>query len=253
MNFLLQFECQDGVYVLSDLHTNFEESYLRVREKEGRVLTDQMVSHLPKTPSSYQHFKEWKLREITTNGALRYFQQHQFDTILDLGCGNGWFSNALASNASQVVGLDMNLHELKQANRVFAKPGLNFCYADVFTAELPKESFSLITINAAIQYFSSVEKLVSRLLELLTPNGEIHILDSPFYNEFEVAEARKRTENYFAELGFSEMAENYFHHTKNVFGRFNSQVLYNPNQLKNKVSRKLGISVSPFPWIIVKK
>ncbi|MGB1319089.1 MAG: class I SAM-dependent methyltransferase, partial [Flavobacteriales bacterium] len=207
----------------------------------------------PQTPNNYRHCEEWKLREFTANRALSYFQQKKFETVLDLGCGNGWFTNALANNSNQVVGLDMNMHELKQASRVFGKPGLSFCYADVFTSGLPKGTFSLVTINAAIQYFSNLEALINRLLDLLTPDGEIHILDSPLYKPHEVASAQKRTEHYFTEIGFPEMAENYFHHSENVFQNFNYEVLFKPNQLKNKVTRKLGFSTSPFPWIVIKK
>ncbi|MGB0369540.1 MAG: class I SAM-dependent methyltransferase, partial [Flavobacteriales bacterium] len=134
MKFLSQFERQDGVVVLNNLSTIFEENYIKVREKEGRVLTDEMVLGLPQTPSNYQHYREWKLREATANRALKYFQQRQFKTVLDLGCGNGWFTNAMASKSNMVVGIDMNMHELRQANRVFGKSGLNFCYADVFTS-----------------------------------------------------------------------------------------------------------------------
>jgi ubiquinone/menaquinone biosynthesis C-methylase UbiE len=184
---------------------------------------------------------------------MEHLEKSYHKLALDLGCGNGWFTKKLTGLAEHVIGIDMNMHELKQASRVFGNEGLSFCYADVFTADLPKSKFDLITVNAAIQYFPNAEKLISRLLELLTQKGEIHIIDSPIYKVDEVASAQKRTEKYFTNLASPEMTRNYFHHTWELLHSFNHKVLFNPNHLKHKLRRKLVFSVSPFPWIVIRK
>ncbi|MFT4680520.1 MAG: ubiquinone/menaquinone biosynthesis C-methylase UbiE [Flavobacteriales bacterium] len=253
MNFLGDVKTKDGVYILSEQSPVLEANYLAVREKEGRVLTDYFVSSLPHTPKDYSHSKEWKLRQASTKTVMGHLHKTKYKLALDLGCGNGWFTHKLTQVAEQVIGMDMNKYELTQANRVFGNECLNFCYADVFSPKIPSNQFDLITINAAVQYFLSPENLIHRLLDLLTPKGEIHILDSPFYSQEEVASARERTKEYFASLGSSEMARYYFHHTWQTLHSFNHKVLYDPNKLENKAKRKLGISVSPFPWIVIGK
>jgi ubiquinone/menaquinone biosynthesis C-methylase UbiE len=253
MNFLSVFQSNEGVYFLNEPNSDFEENYLKIREKEDRVLSDDMVLNLPQTSRDYRHHQEWSLRQVSTKMVIEQLRESHHNLALDLGCGNGWFTNKLTGLAENVIGIDMNMHELKQASRVFGNEGLSFCYADVFTADLPKSEFDLITVNAAIQYFPNAEKLISRLLELLTQKGEIHIIDSPFYNADQVTSAVKRTETYFANMGSSEMTKSYLHHTWESLYSFNQKVLFNPNHLKHKLTRKLGFAVSPFPWIVIRK
>lgn len=253
MNFLKDVEKKDGVYILSEQHPEFETNYLTVRKKEGRVLTDDFVLNLPYTTKDYRHFKEWKLRQASTKIVMDHLHKTKHILALDLGCGNGWFTNKLTQVAEQVVGVDMNMHELAQAKRVFGNENLSFCYADIFISKIPPNQFDLITINAAIQYFPNPKILIQRLLGLLTPNGEIHTIDSPLYTQAEVNAAQKRTQEYFTSLGSSEMAESYFHHTWNAIQSFNHEVLFNPKKLENKAKRKLGIAVTPFPWIVIRK
>ncbi|MGK0384187.1 MAG: ubiquinone/menaquinone biosynthesis C-methylase UbiE [Bacteroidia bacterium] len=253
MNFLSVFQSNEGVYFLNEPNSDFEENYLKIREKEDRVLSDDMVLNLPQTSSDYRHHQEWSLRQVSTKMVIEQLRESHHKLALDLGCGNGWFTSKLTDVAESVIGLDMNMHELKQAKRVFGNEGLSFCYADVFTTDLPKSEFDLITVNAAIQYFPNAEKLISRLLELLTQKGEIHIIDSPFYNADQVTSAVKRTETYFANMGSSEMTKSYLHHTWESLYSFNQKVLFNPNHLKHKLTRKLGFAVSPFPWIVIRK
>ena len=53
--------------------------------------------------------------------------------ILDVGCGNGWFSGQLAAIASaKVYALDLNRMELEQAARIFNLHNLILCYGNIF-------------------------------------------------------------------------------------------------------------------------
>ena len=209
--------------------------------------------NLPHSPKEYNHFKEWKLREASTKMVMNHLHKTKYKLALDLGCGNGWFTSKLTEVVEQVVGVDINMHELTQANSVFGNENLSFCYADIFSSKIPETQFDLITVNAAIQYFPNTQKLLERLMELLAAKGEIHIIDSPFYSADEVSSAQKRTKEYFASLGSLEMAKSYFHHSWESLQSFNHKVLFDPRKVKNKISRKLGVSVSPFPWIVIRK
>ena len=253
MNFLNGSDHVDGIYILTEPQAEFENHYLQVREKEKRILSDEIVAALPRTPPSYIHHSEWKLREASSKKVLTYLKNTRPKTALDIGCGNGWFTNKLASVSENVIGLDMNLHELKQANRVFEHTNLTFCYADIFSEKLPHKTFDLITINAAIQYFPDAKQLFNQLLELLSDNGEIHIIDSPFYPKHELVAAKERTAAYFDKMECPEMANSYFHHSWSVLDDFNHTVMFDPSTLTQRAARKLGFTVAVFPWIVVRK
>ena len=113
---------------------------------------------------------------------------------IDVGCGNGWFSNTLTLNNNEVVGLDINSLELEQAARVFKKEKLAFVYGNLFKINEPFiNQFDLIVLNASIQYFSDINELVTKLKTFLKPSGEINIIESPFYYKKESIDDKKRT------------------------------------------------------------
>ena len=235
---------KNNVIYLTEKVDEFSAIYIDVRNKENRVLTDIQISKLP-----YLDSDEWKLRVKSTDRFIEYLSKaKQQKQILDIGCGNGWFSSAMAkiSDLNTVIGLDVNSFELEQASNIFQSENLKFVYANVYKLEtLFKEQFDLITLNASIQYFPDIKILLKTIKKLLKPNGEIHIIDSPFYKENQIADAKKRTLNYYTKLGFPEMANHYFHHGFKDLANF--EILYNAKS--SLFTKFIRTKDSPFPWI----
>lgn len=245
---LKKYNKEFGIYYITPKNDNFSDIYIKVRQKEKRILSDNEVALLPITTNENPYKKEWKLRQKTTNNFIKYLNDKQQNLrILDIGCGNGWFANKMAQKDKHTVfGIDINETELKQAARIFKKNNLFFCYADIFDKNIPfKNTFDIITLNASIQYFEDLDKLLPKLKSFLKVNGKIHILDSPFYTQNEIIQAKERTINYFSTLGFPQMANNYYHHNINKMNDFD--ILYQPKKvfLKRIFNRKQ----SPFMWL----
>ncbi|MBA4056467.1 MAG: SAM-dependent methyltransferase [Marivirga sp.] len=237
--------------------SNFEKEYIRLRQKEGRVYSDEIAKHLPIIAADHVLKKEWMSRRLSLNKLVVHLKSTgSGKSILELGCGNGWLAHALAiSLEGEVCAMDINETELLQGSRVFASArNLNFLYGDIFTVNVGELLFDTIILASSVQYFSDVKKLMNRLLQLLKLSGEIHILDSPFYSSFSEAEkARSRTIVYFESLGFPEMANRYFHHTLQVMKDFNHELVFNPHSFVNKISQRISSTTgSPFPWIIIR-
>lgn len=232
--------------------TDFETSYLQVRQTENRVLSDSDVAGLPLLKNNL-HSKEWEKRARSAKRIQKYFKSIPKGNILDLGCGNAWFTALLAENANlDVYGMDINLSELKQASRVFQKTNLSFIYGDIFKIQFPENSFDYIALNASIQYFDNLEMLMNRLFDLLKKDGEIHIIDSPFYDDDELDDAKDRTLEYYTKLGFPEMSHSYHHHAWTEIEKWNIKVLYQKKR-QNVLSRIISKPDMPFPWIKIKK
>lgn len=229
----------------------FEQLYIGLRKKEGRVYSDDVVAHLPYIHISHPHYKEWLIRKHSCKALLSYIKQK--DTvlnILEVGCGNGWLSAQLAKNIDvEVTGLDINTKELEQAKKVFGGiAGLNFINGSLRSEHLKDKKFDMIILAAAIQYFPSLKQTITLALEYLTLLGEIHIMDSPFYQPQELEAARQRTRAYYDELGFPEMAAHYHHHRLTELDTFQYKILHHPFSWKNK----LAIKKKPFYWITIK-
>ncbi len=254
-DYLNQLRKVENVY-LADIPAElneFESFYLGVRKSEKRLLTDNEVATLP-ILNNNPHTNEWKKRARSAQRVSKYLLQHKTGNLLDLGCGNGWFSAMLAKNDRlEIAGMDVNLTELKQAARVFQQPNLSFLYGDVFQTKFQGNIFDYITINAVIQYFEDLDLLIKRLFDMLKPGGEIHVIDSPFYEQHELAGAKERTVKYYNEKGFPEMCQYYFHHSWSEISNFDTEILYEYKP-KSKILRFFEKPDMPFPWIkIVKK
>ncbi len=237
------------ILYLTEKKAQFSNYYLSVRNKEKRILDDDEVFILPKAKRNNPNYKEWSLREKSAKKFINYIKDEKPSNILEIGCGNGWFSNVIASQMpkSNVYGLDINSEELEQANRVFKQKNLQFIYADIF--ELDKEAFpcrfNIIVLNASIQYFENIEALLLKLKAFTTKDSEVHIMDTFFYNSTDINAAIKRTERYYEQIGNPEMSAYYYHHLYSDVKGF--KILYQPsNSILHKILR---IKDSPFLWI----
>ncbi|MDX2246940.1 MAG: class I SAM-dependent methyltransferase [Bacteroidia bacterium] len=237
-----------GVEILSTVSETFEKQYLKVRRKENRVYSDAEVRELPDTFFYNLHRQEWEIRKKSLSRLFQYLKKrNKTARVLDLGCGNGWLSGNLAKLPHlEIVGLDVNRFELEQAARVFDYPNLRFVYGNIFEDILPFSSFDYIILASAIQYFPNLPQLINRCRQFLAQGGEIHIIDSPLYNEKEIEDARERTRMYYQSIGCEEMAEKYFHHLQTDINAFDFSFLYRPGGFFKKLS---GGQDSTFPWV----
>lgn len=246
---------RNGVYYLSEANRTFESNYISTRKKEDRIYSDEEVKLLPNASSSNPHKNEWKLRRKSMERFISHVQKFNDKlNLLDIGCGNGWFSANIAKQTPlNVYALDINKTELEQAAHVFKLNNLKFIYGNIFENIFDESVFDIITLNSSIQYFDNFNKLIKRLFLFLKEKGEIHIIDSPVYNRNELAGAKERTARYYISIDFPEMTKHYFHHTFDKLEEFNYNILYEPKSFLVKLKKLLGMNDSPFPWIRIAK
>jgi SAM-dependent methyltransferase len=234
------------------------EAYVRARLREGRILPDDVVATLPHVPDGHPLASEWRLRADSCRRLVRYLHaRHRPLRVVELGCGNGWLANHIAAIPhTLVMGTDVNDVELAQASRVFGRRhrNLDFVHHDMRDAELPMPHVDVIVLASAIQYLVDPAPPISLWLDLLMPQGEIHILDSPVYTRDEVAAARERTRRHYAAIGVPDMADAYHHHTWESFGPFHVEVLHRPDAAMTRLRRRvLRSPLSPFPWLRISR
>lgn len=233
-----------GIAYYSRPNDAFTALYISLRKKENRFYLEEQIKNLPDISKSHTHYKEWQMRKKSALRFIDYLKSKNRPLkILDIGCGNGWFSHLMSTvEKTEVIGIDVNATELEQADAIFQKPNLKFACADLYEkTELNNQQFDLIVFNSCLQYFPNPKELFQKMRAILTVNGEIHIIDSPFYETAAIEQAQLRTKEYYANLGFPEMARNYFHHQLD----FDHTTLYKPatgflKRWKND---------SPFCWI----
>lgn len=95
--------------------------------------------------------------------------------ILDLGCGSGALTRGIhqAMNANYTLGIDSSPTMLKKS-QIFKKDKLDFQQIDIREFST-SEPFNLIFSHAALQWVPDHRILFERLLQSLTPSGQIAI------------------------------------------------------------------------------
>jgi SAM-dependent methyltransferase len=230
-----------------------EQLYLKIRDRESRVLSDAALQNLPQKAPIHALEKEWRWRFRSFKRLNHHLKSHFSGPVhvLDLGCGNGWMSHQLALNPDwQVTAVDVNRYELEQGSRVFNRPNLRFVFADVLSdgERLGVHSFDVIVLSASAQYFPDLALLLQRLFLLLKPGGEIHITDTHFYTDHRLQQAaRARTQTYFNALDVPEMTPYYHHHLWQTVVALGGK---NQNSgVLTSILQKMGW-LAPFPWVV---
>ena len=247
-------EKKDGIFLLETMlkEGKHEEVYIRIREKEGHLLRDTQVLTLPDQAPAPEFQRLWVMRKQSAVSVCNQLARESNPVILELGCGNGWFSHMLSEiSGSSVIGMDMNLTELKQAARLFQKDNLAFAFGDIERDPLLQETFDYIVLNAVIQYFNDIPGVLSTIRKLLKKNGEIHILDSAFHRTTTDQEkARARSRDHFAQMGEPDMIHHFHHPLWSEIESFQPKIRhFNRNLLK----KLLRIPQNPMPWLVIAK
>ncbi len=196
---------------------------------------DELLAKLPNVPDDHPHAKAWRIRKQGLNKLLAVLHKYVNSgaKVLDVGCGNGWMSNRIAEAGFDVTAIDVNLPELEQANRVFTRPGLRFAFADLFVWK-PDNQFEAAVFSSSIQYFKNPKQLLDHLFTVNPNLKTVIISDSPFYSSSEKTNAARRSQQYYTDQGYPEMAANYHHHSLDDLGH-PYKIEYQPiNQLLRK-------------------
>jgi ubiquinone/menaquinone biosynthesis C-methylase UbiE len=250
------FRREDGVWYagLQTPDSDNGQMYHSLRTEEGWLYADEIVKDLPDIDRSDPHAPQWEIRKRSLKRLIGYLSLHApGSTLLDLGCGNGWMANGFARAGFSVCALDLNDHELQQGARVFEKTSdIEWLSGNIFGNILPLRYFKTIVLASSAQYFPDLRSLIARLSSLLTDDGEIHIIDTPFYSPKHRGEAVERSRQYYAKIGFPAFTSRYHHHTFDEIADYRPEIRVRTNAILNLCRKLAGHQAIPFPWIIVR-
>jgi SAM-dependent methyltransferase len=94
--------------------------------------------------------------------------------VLDLGCGTGYGTSALAPHTRRIVGVDISAQAIDCASERFAAPNLSFVRIDpVEVAPLPFEpgSFDVVVSFQVMEHVDDVATYLDEIRRVLRPRG----------------------------------------------------------------------------------
>jgi GT2 family glycosyltransferase/SAM-dependent methyltransferase len=91
--------------------------------------------------------------------------------VLDLACGTGHGSYIIASEAAEVVGIDVNASAIRRASKSFTRPNLKFMVADGVDLPFDAQSFDVVIANEILDHVDNPEALASEARRVLADGG----------------------------------------------------------------------------------
>ncbi len=109
---------------------------------------------------------------------IREFSKIQGQRIVDVGCGGGILSEALAREGAQVLGIDLAAELLEVAKLHALEQGVTVQYelisAESLAAREP-ESFDVVTCMEMLEHVPRPASLVGALARLVKPEGRVFL------------------------------------------------------------------------------
>lgn len=153
-------------------------------------------------------------------------ENHDFNTIVEIGTGNGKVLNYLSEQLPQIdrfVGIDLNQNQIKQNRETYKKnTQLEFVASDAFdwVNTYANKNMIFVTSRGVLEYFTEsrlqdflqqVNRLGNTIFIAIEPNGIDHDLKINKHSELYGYE-RSFSHNY--ELLFKNASFNLWHHSK---------------------------------------
>jgi len=95
--------------------------------------------------------------------------------LLDVGCGNGYFSRAMARCGARVIGIDISPKMIEHSKQQEAESPLGIEYRVLDAATLPDDfraqSFDMATSCLALQDMPQIDKVFQGIRTVLRPGG----------------------------------------------------------------------------------
>jgi SAM-dependent methyltransferase len=107
----------------------------------------------------------------TFDYALQQLNLAKTDTLLDIGCGSGFFCSLAAASGATITGLDGTEAMILTARERI--PGVTFLTGDMESLPFPDGSFDVITGFNSFQYASSIPAALFEARRVLKPGGRL--------------------------------------------------------------------------------
>ena len=142
---------------------------------DARILASWQANVVPWT-AAVRERQIASRRLVTDRAIVEAILEGRPESVLDIGCGEGWLARALAAEGIAVTGVDAIAGLIEQADRAVPdKQCIDFrvmSYEEIAAGQLTLTADAVVC-NFALLGRESVEGLFAALRSLLTPRGHV--------------------------------------------------------------------------------
>jgi 2-polyprenyl-6-hydroxyphenyl methylase/3-demethylubiquinone-9 3-methyltransferase len=106
------------------------------------------------------------------NWALPLLREKKALRILDIGCGGGFATNALALMGFEMTGLDFSQPTLDIAQKMDKTQKVQFVQGDAYQLPFAAQSFDAVIAFDFLEHVSAPDKIVQEASRVLKPDGQ---------------------------------------------------------------------------------
>jgi len=119
------------------------------------------------------------------------------ERILDIGCGDGYYSSIIAKKGAKVVGFDYSKDAIDRAKSLYHDRNIQFLHMNAEEMDFPSESFDKAVSFCVIEHFRNDEHVMQHLARILKPHGRfVFSADSLSYPKITAQEREKHRKRY---------------------------------------------------------
>jgi ubiquinone biosynthesis O-methyltransferase len=103
-----------------------------------------------------------------------YMKDKKNLNVLEIGCGYGYTTYAVAKLGNNVTGIDLSKKSIEFAMKELKLPNSNYINVNIFDYK-PSEKYDVIYSTDVFEHFTDTNKFIEKAKSLLNPNGKIII------------------------------------------------------------------------------
>jgi len=210
----------DVVYVDKSERKLEVEKYLKVAKNIQHHIKCEIRDKILK--NSYQYFDDLGQIKVNSNSPIKVeclkLPDIKGKRILDVGCNRGYISFKMRKDGASVVGIDINLDDLKKAsgikNSIYDVDDVTFYHTDIFDFN-DHCSFDIIVAASVFHYFREDQPRFFEKAYALLKDGGLLILEVgiPSGDESEIIQYKRHPDEvpcYFPKFkALCDMAKNF--------------------------------------------
>jgi 2-polyprenyl-6-hydroxyphenyl methylase/3-demethylubiquinone-9 3-methyltransferase len=108
---------------------------------------------------------------LKTPWILKHLQKTECASVLDVGCGGGFLSNALAAQGFPVTGVDLSQSSLDVARAHDTTKSVRYLRADAYSLPFPDSAFDAVTCMDFLEHVEQPSKVILECGRVLKPGG----------------------------------------------------------------------------------
>lgn len=137
-------------------------------------------------PPDWRYHRNLRHNIIYHTADIDAFLQHVQPgmTALELGCGSGWLTLAMAQRGAQAKGIDISDKALNVARRYYdsiradVAGSVEFEAADLNTIQLPAAAYDVIAVKGTLHHLTHMDAVIAQIHGALKPGGLLWVSDS---------------------------------------------------------------------------